>query len=346
MLKVSVIIPCVDEAKFIGPCLDSVLSGEFPLDQLEILVVDGVSKDGTRHIVDGYAARHSNIQRLDNPRGSAPCALNIGLAHAKGEIIVRVDAHVIYPPNYISCLVQWLEQSAADNVGGIVATIPADERPTSRAIATALSHPFGVGDSWFRIGTGKPRWVETVPFGCYPRAVFARIGAFDEELPRNQDDEFNYRLIKNGGRILLVPEIISGYYARDSYGKLWRMYFQYGLFKPLVIRKIGAVIRIRQVVPALLVLSIMTGLLLAVWVPRFLMAAALIFGLYGCAVMVASVIAARRTGVGLRVAPWLCAAFVTIHWAYGLGFLCGIFKVAFWQLRGAAPASQWIPISR
>ena len=201
MPKVSVIIPCLNEAKFIGGCLDSVLSGEFPPRDMEILVVDGNSDDGTQRIIDEYAVRHGNVRRLLNARRNTPSALNIGLAHAWGGVIVRLDAHAVYPPDYIAKLLEWLDKSGADNVGGVWETVPAGPDPICRAIALALSHRFGVGNSLFRIGSGEPRWVETVPFGCYRREVFDRIGVFDEELLRDQDDEFNYRLLKHGERI-------------------------------------------------------------------------------------------------------------------------------------------------
>jgi glycosyltransferase involved in cell wall biosynthesis len=346
MPRVSVIIPCLDEAKFIGSCLDSVLGGEFPTEDLEVFVVDGESKDGTADVVDGYAARHTNVRRLNNPHRNTPCALNLGLAHASGDIVVRLDAHAVYPRNYIRLLVDWLERSGADNVGGIWETLPADARLISRAIAIALAHPFGVGNSWFRIGSSEPRWVETVPFGCYRREVFGRIGGFDEELLRDQDDEFNYRLIKNGGRILLVPQIVSRYYARDSLRKLWRMYFQYGLFKPLVIQKIGAMMRVRHVVPALMVISVLFGAVLGLWAPPLLLLTVLVLSLYAGAAMIGSMAAVRQAGAEPALVPRLWAAFVTIHWAYGMGFVCGLFKLATRRWRSGGSAAHWIAISR
>jgi glycosyltransferase involved in cell wall biosynthesis len=344
--RVSVIIPCLNEAGFIGQCLESVLNGDFPSDQVEILVVDGASDDSTARIVDDYAARFANIRRLDNPRRNTPAALNIGLARARGEIVVRLDAHAIYPANYIALLVRWLEESGADNVGGVCQTVASGATPGARAIALALAHPFGVGNSWFRIGVREPRWVETVPFGCYRRSVFDRVGVFDEELLRNQDDEFNYRLIRSGGRILLVPEIISRYYARPTYQALWRMYFQYGLFKPLVIAKIGAVIRVRHAIPSILVAAIALGFGFGLWWPALLRLTALLVASYAGVAMLAALVAVHRAGGETALAPRLWAAFVTIHCAYGSGFLCGLFKAAVRRWRGGGAAAHWIAISR
>ena len=225
---ISIIIPCRNEREFIGLCLDSIIGNDYPQELLEVLVVDGISEDGTTPILLDYSKRYPFVRVLKNYNKTTPSALNIGISVARGEIIMRMDAHNVYPLSYISDLVKWLEKSGADNVGGIWVTRPANGAPTAKAIAIGLSHPFGIGNAYFRIGTTEPRWVDTVPFGCYRREVFERIGMFDEELVRNQDDEFNHRLIKNGGRILLVPEIVSDYYARDSLSKLWRMYYQYG----------------------------------------------------------------------------------------------------------------------
>ena len=141
-------------------------------------------------------------------------------------------------------------------MGGVCRTLPAADTAVAKAIAVGMSHPLGVGNSHFRIGSSEDRWVDTVPFGCYRREVFDRIGLFDEELVRNQDDELNLRLIKHGGRILLSPRIVCKYFARDSLAKLWRMYYQYGYFKPLVVRKVGGVMTLRQLAPPLFVLCL------------------------------------------------------------------------------------------
>jgi len=220
---VSVIIPCREEQAHIGACLRSVLANDYPQDRIEILVVDGMSRDGTPAIVAEVAQEHATVKLLENPQRTVPAALNRGLREARGEIIMRMDAHALYPRDYISGLVAWLLSSGADNVGGVCVTVPANRTATARAIALALSHPFGVGDAQHRVGVQEARWVDTVPFGCYRRSSFDRVGGFDEELVRNQDVEFNHRLIRRGGRVLLVPGIKSYYYARGSLRQLARM---------------------------------------------------------------------------------------------------------------------------
>src|SRR5690348_3576399 len=171
MPTVTVIVPCRNEAAFVGMCLDSIEANDFPHDRLEVLVVDGMSDDGTRDMVAQYTRRDTRIHLLDNPRRITPAALNIGIAAAKGDIIMRMDAHNAYPSNYISTLVTWLVDTGADNVGGAWITRPANTTRRARAIAAALAHPFGVGNAHFRLGVREPRWVDTVPFGCYRRDV-------------------------------------------------------------------------------------------------------------------------------------------------------------------------------
>lgn len=320
--KVSIVIPCREEAQSIEECLSSLIANTYPKDRLEILVVDGLSEDGTRTIVQNYAYDYAFIRLLDNPKKITPAALNIGIANATGELIMRMDAHCTCPPNYISRLVRWLKKTDADNVGGVCITVPTTLTLMTEAIALALSHPFGVGNAYFRIGAKEPRWVDTVPFGCYRREVFDRIGLFDEELVRNQDDEFNLRLIKRGGRILLVPEIVSHYYARDTLLKLWRMYYQYGYFKPLVARKIGGVLTVRQVVPATFLLSLLGAGLVAPWFPVMGKIMGAIVAVYTVADIGFSALAAFNRGVKCGLA--LCVVFPVLHLSYGMGFMMGI----------------------
>jgi glycosyltransferase involved in cell wall biosynthesis len=318
---VSILIPCRNEREHIIRCLDSILAGNFPLDDLEVLVIDGMSDDGTAEILRTQAEIHPVVRLMWNPQRIVSSALNIGIRAARGNIIIRMDAHVEYPPDYISGLVAWLERSGADNVGGACVTRAANGTAMARAIALSLSHPFGVGNSQFRLGTTEARRVDTVPFGCYRREVFGRIGLFDEELVRNQDDEFNFRLLRAGGSILLVPGIVSYYYARSSLRQLFRMYYQYGYFKPLVIRKVHAIMTVRQLAPALLLSAVLVTTILAVMVPAARPLPLFVVGGYAAALA-----AAASTGLrhGVRVAVLVGGAFAVLHSAYGLGFLRGL----------------------
>jgi glycosyltransferase involved in cell wall biosynthesis len=341
--RVSIVVPCRNERRYIADCLDSIRLNDYAADSVEVLVVDGASDDGTRDVLREYAERWPSVQWLDNPTGTTPKALNIGIRAARGDIVMRMDAHCNYPRDYISALVRWLDQSGADNVGGVCRTLPGSNSPTARAIAVALSHPFGVGNSHFRIGTTTPRWVDTVPFGCYRRRVFERIGLFDEELVRNQDDEFNQRLLKNGGRILLVPDVTVDYYARDSIAKVARMYYQYGYFKPLVAKKLGRIGTLRQVIPAAFVLSLIVSILLGIWLALARLLFAGILGVYVMAVLIASMSMIPRTG--LRTATLLALIFPVVHLSYAWGSIHGMVRFFFRRLP-AHTATSTISVSR
>jgi glycosyltransferase involved in cell wall biosynthesis len=327
--RVSVMIPCCSEAAWIKQCLESVDKNDFPKDRLEVLVIDGMSDDGTRAVIEDFVGRHSYARMLDNPKRIASAALNIGIAASQGDVIIRMDAHVEYPPDYISSLVQWLNKSGADNVGGVCITCPANDGALAKAIAFGMSHPVGVGDSYFRIGVARPCWVDTVPFGCYRRDVFERIGGFDEDLIRDQDDELNARLIYAGGRILLVPDVVSRYYARDSLWKLWRMFYQYGYFKPLATKKLGHLTTARQLAPPLLVVMLLLMAVLAHWSLPAMAVLCLLSGAY-VGMLVLGVWQAAKSH-GWRTALISLPVFLTLHFGYGIGYLKGFFD--FWILR-------------
>jgi glycosyltransferase involved in cell wall biosynthesis len=301
--------------------LDSVLANEYPRDRLEVLIVDGMSDDGTRAVITDYAGRHPLIHLLDNPKRTTPHALNLGISRARGAIIMRMDVHAFYPPNYIAGLVDCMEQTGADSVGGSWLTQAGDTTIMARAIAAVLAHPFGNGNADYRFGTGRPREVDTLQCGCYRREVFQRLGLFDEDLLRSQDSEFTFRLLRAGGRVLLVPGVVAKYYARDSLGKLGRMFFQYGYFKPLVARKVGAVMTARQLVPALFVSSVGFAALFAPWFGAARVLLSLALGAYVTADLIAAAMVTRRAGVLVGLAS--SVVFPVVHLAYGVGYLLG-----------------------
>lgn len=250
-------------------------------------------------------------------------------------------AHTVYPVHYVRTLVAALERSGADAVGGRCEAVPGVATPTAEAIAAVLSHPFGVGNAHFRIGTREARWVDTVPFGCYRRELFERFGFFDEELVRNQDDEFNLRILRGGSRLLLVPEACCRYYTRETFSQVARMYYQYGLFKPLVAAKVGRVMTVRQVVPALLVLAVLGGAVLAPWTR---LGGGLLLGTLGSYFLadLASAIGLRRRGV--RATLHVLAAFPVVHFSYGIGYLVGSLNL--FRSRRAESAAKPLPLSR
>lgn len=338
---VSIVVPCRNEAPYISQMLDSVRANEYPHDRFEVLVVDGMSDDCTRGVIEDYARRHPGFRLavLNNPKRTTPHALNLGVSQSRGAVIMRMDAHAWYPPNYIADLVDWLERTGADSVGGAWLTEPGDATIMARAIAAALAHPFGIGNARYRLGTDRPRETEAVAYGCYRREVFERLGLFDEDLLRSQDSEFMFRLLKAGGRVLLVPGVVSKYYARESLRKLRRMFLQYGYFKPLVARKVGAVMTGRQLVPVLFITTVGLAALLAPWLGAARVLLSLTLGAYLATDLMASASLAQRKGLLVGLASAL--VFPVVHLAYGLGYLRGTWD--FVIRRRAVPA---IPLTR
>ena len=321
--KISVIIPCRDEEKYIGKCLDSIIKQEYPINNLEVFVVDGMSQDGTKRIIINYIQEYPFIKLLNNPDKITPAAMNIGIKKASGNFILILGAHSMIDKKFIKKNYQSLKNNCVDCVGGIGIAVPTSNSLVSKSISIVTSHPFGVGNAYFRIGIKKTKYVDTVPFGCYRREVFEKIGFFDEDLVRNQDDEFNLRLIKNGGKILLVPDIISYYYARDSMYKLWKMYFQYGYFKPLVVKKVGGILTWRQIVPTTFIGSLILLLLLSFCSKFFLWLFLFILGLYTIVNFALSLIISIKKK-NLKLLPFLITSFITLHFSYGFGYLKGI----------------------
>lgn len=318
---VSVIMPIRNEADFIERSLEAVLTQDYPRDCFEVLIADGMSTDQTRAIVQATAARHSDIsvQIIGNPRQVVPTGFNEALAHAKGDIIIRVDGHTIIEPNYIRECAAALARSGADNVGGKM-----EANGTSafgQAVAFATSSSFGVGGARFHY-SNKEELVDTVYMGAWRRELFDRVGNFDEELVRNQDDEFNYRTRAAGGKILLSPNIRSQYFNRSTPYALWRQYYQYGFYKVRVLQKHPAQMRPRQFVPPLFALGVLVGTVLAPLSKPLRRLWTVGLAVYALANVIASVKLARTNGWQhfMRLPP----VFFILHFSYGLGFLAGL----------------------
>lgn len=323
---VSVIIPCRNEEAYIGKVLDNVLAQDYPSTLLEVFIVDGESEDSTKTIIDRYVQAHPHFHFLSNPQKVVPYGLNKAIRKASGSIIVRMDAHSEYPTDYISLLVKGLATFNCDNTGGVWITEPANGSHKAVAIADATAHPFGIGNAQYRLDVKSPKKVDTVPYGCYRREVFDRIGLFDQDLVRNQDDEFNARLIKHGGSIYLLPDVKIRYFARDRVLKTSRMFYQYGLYKPLVNLKVGKPATLRQFAPPLFTLFILLGSVLSLISSDFLWAFSAgvsIYLLSDFLVSLSIVIGKKRPMSVLFFIFWL---FPLIHLSYGYGYLAGIIR--------------------
>lgn len=318
---VSVVIPCYNEEEAIGQVLEALADQSYPLSRLEVLVVDGMSTDATRMQIAGFRARRPDlsVRVIDNPRRAIPTAMNLGIAQARGEYVVRMDAHARPSPDYVARCVALLQAGAGDNVGGRWLIEPGADTHLAKAIALAVSHPFGIGDALYRYAQ-RAAYVDTVPFGAFRRDLFERVGVYDEQLLSNEDYDLNYRIRKAGGRIFFSPDIHCTYYARRTLGALARQYFRYGWWKVRMLRKYPAAIRWRQLVPPAFVAGLLGLGVLAGLVPGMGWAWLALVAVY---LLISGSVAlrlARRRGAGWRVAAWLLAAFATIHLSWGIGF--------------------------
>jgi succinoglycan biosynthesis protein ExoA len=316
---VTVVMPTRNEADAVGECLAAVLSQDYPHDLLEVIVADGRSTDRTREIVETFQARDPRVRLCDNSGRIVSTGLNEAIRAARGGVLVRIDAHTRYAPDYVARCVEVLEQTGADNVGG--PWVARGRGYIGRAIAAVFRSSFAVGPA----RSHDPAYegpVDSVYLGCWRRDVFDRVGLFDEELVRNQDDEWNLRLQRAGGLVWQSPRIRSEYSPRESLSALFRQYLQYGFWKVAVIRKHRLPASWRHLVPGAFVL-ILTLLLFAIpFRSEAFPAAATIAATYAMAVLVASLVEASRAG--WKLLPALPLIFPAFHFGYGIGFLCGL----------------------
>lgn len=324
---VSIIIPCRNEEKFISKCLDSILSQDYPKEKMEILVVDGMSEDRTKEIVEGYLKRYSFIRLLENPKKITPAAMNIGIKNSKGEIIIKMDAHTLYEKDYISKCVKYLEKSGADNVGGVLKTLPSKNTLFVKAIAYCLSHPFGAGTSYFRIGSKTPKWVDTVAFGCYRKEIFEKIGLFNEEMAKTEDFELNWRLRKASGKILLVPDIVAYYYpsSENLKGFFWHNFID-GIWATYPLKFGFFLSSWRHFMPLLFVLSLI-GLVILSFFSKFFfpLLLSIIFLYFLISIFFSFRITKREKDIKFLFA--LPIVFANRHLGYGLGSVWGLIKI-------------------
>lgn len=321
---VSIILPVRNEGRYLRRTMESVLCQDYPLENMEILVAEGMSTDDTRAILVEFQAKGKNLLIFDNPGRIVPTGMNIAMLHARGEILIRVDGHCEIAPDFVQRCVFYLQNDLADGVGGPMDTV--GETTSAMLIAIAMSTPFGVGNSAFRTISGKTMPVDTVPFPAYKRSVIEHAGGYDEELVRDQDDEYNYRLREMGYRILMAADIHSRYYSRSTLRSLWRQYFQYGYWKVRVLQKHPRQMRLRQFVPGFFVASLLLSIINAGLHANGWIMLGLLAGSYLLANLGASAYTAYRHGwkyfLGL---PWV---FAILHVSYGVGFLVGLVRFA------------------
>lgn len=333
---VSVIAPCRNEAAYIDAFCDAALAQCLPAGWLmEVLVADGLSDDGTRQRLHERAATDARLVVVDNPGRIVSTSLNACLGRARGAVIVRMDIHTRFAPDYVAECIAALERTGADNVGG--PWVARGHDAMSRAIAAAFQCRWVVGGARSR-DTAYEGAVDTVYLGCWPRATLARVGGFDEILVRNQDDEHNLRLRLAGGRIWQSPRIRSWYVPRGSLRQLFRQQYQYGYWRPFVLRKHGQPGSLRQLVPMVFVAACALCALAAPW---FRAPLAWLLGTYAAYVLTASVLAAWQAGAW-GVLPRLPGVIAAYHLGYGLGTWRGLWDL----LRGRRVSGASAKITR
>jgi succinoglycan biosynthesis protein ExoA len=314
----TVIIPARNEERHISTCLDSVLAQTDP--HLEVLVIDGASNDRTAEIVREYEKRDARVRLLDNPAGTTPKSLNVGLTAARGKWLVRVDAHSAVSGDYVARSVRHLTTGKWGAVGGRKDGIGIT--PQGRAIAAAMGSRFGVGNSVYHYGQ-EIREVEHVPFGAYPTQLLRELGGWDERLPTNQDFELDHRLRENGHALLFDPHIVIQWHSRQSVIDLWRQYRRYGRGKVDVALLHPKSVALRHLAaPALVASWVLAGTLLA----RRRRSGALIALPYVAALGLATAATAKKVDSEAR--PWLPAAFAAMHFGWGIGFWEGLARRA------------------
>jgi GT2 family glycosyltransferase len=303
------------------------MDNDYPKDKLEILVIDGMSEDNTRAILKEYEEKYPFIKIISNTIRVTPVALNMGIREASGDYIIILSSHSKIDKNFLRINVEGFQKYEADCIGGRIVTQPSNTSLMAEAIAIAISHLFGVGNSYFRIGLKEPKSVDTVPFACYRKEVFDRIGLFNEHLVRNQDIEFNIRLKNAGGKIILVPDIVSYYYARSKLKDLARNNFWNGFWVIYSTKFAKMPFSIRHLIPLVFVTSIMSSLIGSIFYAPLAYIFSLIFTAYFITAVFFSINISFSKG--LKLIPLLVSTFFTLHFSYGLGSIWGFIRLGF-----------------
>ena len=323
--SVSVVIPCYNEEQFIGKALRN-LADQYAPNRYEIIVVDGLSNDRTRQVIQDFRRERPDlsIKLIDNPARLIPVALNLGIDAAQGEIIARMDAHAVPSGGYIRRCVEVLMQSGVGAVGMPCRVCPGADTLTARAIAMVVSHPFGIGDAKYRLQQGATgqEAVDTVAFAAFAKDLWRELGGYDEQLLTNEDYEFNYRVRQSGKTVLLDRE----YFARATLGDLWRQYWRYGTWKARMLRLHPGSMKLRHAVAPLFVASIPILLLAGFWLRPVWWLLLLDLGSYFFVALVFSASLARRSGDGLAMMALLPLVFLLVHLSWGTSVLLGLAK--------------------
>ncbi len=321
MPRVSIIVPCYNEEATIRLLLKSIYEQAYPHPELEVILADGMSTDQTRAQVAVFQQAYPDllVRVVDNPKRIIPAGVNVALAAAQGEFIIRLDGHSMPYPDYVANCIADLEQGKGDNVGGVWEIRPGGAGWIARSIAAAAAHPFGVGDALYRF-TNRASAVDTVPFGAFRRRLFEQVGYYDESLLTNEDYELNTRIRQHGGVVWLDPAIRSVYFARSSLGALAKQYWRYGFWKLRMLRRYPGTLRLRQALPPLFVLGCCGLALLSSFLITARWMLVIILILYFTLLVTGSLPAAYRQK-DPRLLVGIPMAIATMHFCWGAGFL-------------------------
>ena len=306
----------------------SLIEGDYPKSDMEILILDGMSTDGTREIIKDIQKQHSGIKLIDNTERYQVYALNKGIQMATGDIIIRCDVHCVYPREFISEIVKYHHNKIGDNIGAVWDTHPGNDGKQAKSIAKVMSSRFGMGISYRTIrNQNSPIEVDTVPFGSWSKETLKEVGGFNEKFIRSQDLEHNVRMKKLGKKIILLPWVKIKYFARENYTKLWKMFYQYGYWKNKVNKEHNTLSSFRQLFPPLLVLGFIVSILLFTFStinPYFMVPLLSLSFVYLSFIIFASVSICYPKALSLFF--HCIAAFAVVHFSYGVGYLHGFLR--------------------
>lgn len=319
---ISIILPIRNEKLFIRDAILSIFDQNYKKDRFEIIVADGCSTDGTIQILNELKKTYSNLYVIDNPKKIVSTGFNLSLSIAKGEYIIRVDGHSKLAPGFLQNCIKTAQLTQSDCVGGVIEHI--SNRISGKVVSAAQTTFFGVGGAAFRQSLNRGKYVDTLAFGMYNREVFTEIGGYDEELIKNQDDEFNLRLIQRGGKIWLDPSICSFYYPRNSLFKLFMQYFYYGFYKVRVMQKRRGYGSIRHFVPFLFVSSLFFSLIFKLIYNSSLLLNVILIPYVFLSILFTLIVVIKYKGARLEM-TLLPIFYFVMHFSYGIGFSFGLF---------------------
>jgi glycosyltransferase involved in cell wall biosynthesis len=319
-ITISIIIPCRNEQDYIAGCLESIICGKYPINLVEVIVVDGMSDDNTRNIILDYCNKYDFIETIDNIKQTTPYAFNLGIKNSSSDFIVFMGSRFEISKNYIQYSIDKLKSNdELGCIGGAIYNIY--ENKISETISKVMNSKFGVGVGNFRTNFNDELYVDTVSCAVYRTSIFEEIGLFDEKLTRNQDDDFNYRVIKAGYKILSSNKISYKYFVRASFSKLFKQYYQYGYWKVFVNKKHKTITTVRQIVPFLFV-SYLFAFSISLWfLGGYVYIASVPLALYVLLISYFSVQLGDKSSEIIN----LLKSFFILHFSYGLGYLEGVF---------------------